>query len=235
MIPIKDQHSFSSISTFNFCPIKYDFIYNKGMKISNPILERGSKIHENIESFIKNGIFEEIDSFDSTYVKNYITELQEKYPKEKYDWFIEKEFWLNKNFRPITEKNGFIHGFVDLIIVSKNFYLNPEIIVIDWKSGQYKIREKQDWKQLFLYSQYALYNFSLYNVSNLEMNYVYVDSGKVNSLNFKPDNHWFIENSLKNWISTWFEKTITFDKNNFQPQEEPCQFCDFNDQCKYFQ
>lgn len=234
MIHIKEHQSFSSISTFNFCPIKYDFVYNKGMKISNNALERGSKIHEHIESFIKNETFEEIDSFDSTYIKNYITELKKKYPKEKYDWFVEKEFWINRNLRP-TIKESFIHGFVDLIIVSRVFHSNPEIIVFDWKSGQYKIREKQDWKQLFLYSQYALYDFDLHGVSNLEMNYVYVDSGKVNSLNFKPDNHWFIENSLKNWVSTWYEKTITFDENSFRPQEEPCQFCDFNSQCKYFQ
>lgn len=234
MIPIKEQQSFSSISTFNFCPIKYDFIYNKEMRISNPVLERGSNIHEYIENKILGNETKKIDSFNSTFIDDYISELKEKYPKEKYDWFVEKEFWMDQNLRPTIEES-FIHGFVDLIIVSKIFDLTPEIIIFDWKSGQYKIKEKQDWKQLFLYSQFALHNFGYYNLSNLEINYVYVDFNKLNSLNFKPDNHWFIENSLKKWISSWYEKTISFNENSFQPQEEPCQFCDFNNQCKYFQ
>ena len=200
---------YSKLETFEKCPqkFKYQFI-DKIPQPGSQAMERGSKMHENIESYLNGWISELIpecqsfqEAIDSLRNENFVAEqaigLDKDWNKLP-DWF-HKDTWIRAKADAM---------YIDLV----------ELTVIDFKSGKYRV-PSTDQVEL-----YAIVGGALYpEVSKVTAEYWYLDTGEVYSREYTQD-------ELKA-LRTKFEKRVApmYVNTNWTPQPSmECRWCTYS-------
>ncbi len=137
----RGPYSYSRLSTFTQCPAKYNWSYVDKVdveRISSPAMERGTKIHNSLEAFVKReteilhpDIHEHYGQFMFSIRENY-----ECFPESRwaFDWLL----------RPCAydEPMCMIRGFMDLKFVPEN----DNVQVYEYKTGKiYDEHAHQRW------------------------------------------------------------------------------------------
>lgn len=132
VINFVEPWGFSKLDVFRTCPakFKYQFI-DKLPQDSSPAMDRGDKMHKNIESYLKGWTNELIE--ENSEWKIHFDELK------KEDFRGEQALGLDKNWKVL--KNWFGKD-VWVRIKMDAYYLDPvekAVVVIDFKSGKYRV------------------------------------------------------------------------------------------------
>jgi hypothetical protein len=132
VINFVEPWGYSKLDVFRTCPakFKYQFI-DKRPQDSSPAMERGDKMHKNIESYLKDWTNELIE--ENSEWKIHFDELK------KEDFRGEQALGLDKNWKVL--KNWFGKD-VWVRIKMDAYYLDPvenAVVVIDFKSGKYRV------------------------------------------------------------------------------------------------
>ena len=223
--------SYSKISTYQQCPLKYKFQYIDKIPTKPSIhLIKGSKIHkllENFESFEYNPNTEYHDIVKSFMDSSLGIEILSK-PSIR-----EHQIKLNENLRAddsLTKKETRFIGYIDRI----NVYVettpldetSKNVELIDFKTGKYKEPKYQDFQQLILYS---IYMFDKYEIDSILLRFVYVEHNLENSLLLNRSSTEIYRSQLQKDIETIESDTI-FKKN----QSPLCPWCDYQQICQNF-
>lgn len=214
----KDPWGYSKLETFEKCPakFKYQFI-DKLPQPGSAAMERGSKMHDNIESYLNGWVKEllpECQSFqqaiDDLKTEAYVAEqaigLDKNWAKLP-DWF-DKATWIRAKADAM-----YVHG--------------DKLVVIDFKSGKYRV-PSTDQVEL-----YAIVGGALYpEVREIFAEYWYLDTGEVYSRSYtQPE---LLELRKK------FEKRVEPMYVNTTWEPEPsmeCRWCSYSKtkggKCKY--
>ena len=155
---------FSKLDTFRECPakFKYQFIEKRPQQTS-PALERGSKMHDDLEAFLRGWISTPPDSalewkeqLEALKKLDVITEQSWGFTKDWLklpDWF-HKDTWLRAKADAHYLKDG-----------------GDTLIIIDFKSGQYRVPSTE---QIELY---AIAGLSVYpNVKKVIAQFWFIDA-----------------------------------------------------------
>lgn len=151
--------SYSSMATFQQCPAKYKFAYIDKVEVQelepSPALERGSAIHDSIESYFKGGT----EFLHPDIHKNY---GQFMFGIRENNTDVRPEFkWaVTWEYEPCdyNDPRAMIHGYIDLLVLPED--KNQNIPLYEWKTGG--IYKKQHHSQIYTYSVCMMAHFPEY-------------------------------------------------------------------------
>jgi CRISPR/Cas system-associated exonuclease Cas4 (RecB family) len=223
--------SYSRISTFEWCKLKYYYSYIVQVpQTYGPPAVLGNIIHKALEVTLENE--EEINTLEL--LKNYRDALNYYDPNEEIprqmvqdgeDMLID---FANVNSGPIeiTEKelpfsfvldNARINGFIDAIVVK-----DDKVKIIDYKTGKRQITKKETPTnvQLGIYSLYMNY---LYPDKDIEAELYYLRSNATRGHLFTKEHLEDVEVNIKEKISE------ILSTENFlpTPNERNCMYCSY--------
>lgn len=207
--------SFSKISTYKECPLKYKYRYIDKLPSKPSIhLIKGSKVHkllENYENITPGEYFDVVRNFaESELGQEILSKPSIREHKIKLDARLRANDELKK------DETRFI-GFIDRINV------HDGVDLIDFKTGKYKEPKYQDFEQLILYS---LYMFDKFDIDEIKLRFVYVEHNIENTLIFKRESADFYRTQLKADIEKIENDT------EFKKCPGPlCPWCDYRDLC----
>lgn len=212
---VKKLFSKSSIILYQQCPYKWKKCYIDDIKsISSYAQQRGINIHKKIEEFYKKPV-------STPLLKNFINfELRRVREMKKVGKFDKKYFYpIFQELKLENEELG-LKGIIDAV------YINPKdegIIIIDWKSGQYK-------------GDIDGYRFELAVYAELLKHSGKVDDVKYWGIYWTDQDKLFFEEIDKNYINQMYEtieqikKEIELEK--FEPKPNIwCKYCQFKKEC----
>lgn len=200
---------YSKLETFEKCPQKFAYMFiDKLPQPGSPAMERGSKMHENIESYL-NG-----------WIKDLIPECQsfkEAIDALKTEQFqAEQAIGLDKDWNKLPDwfhMATWIRAKADAMYVQDN-----KLVVIDFKSGKYRV-PSTDQVEL-----YAIVGGALYpEVVEVFAEYWYLDTGEVYSRSYT-------QAELKE-LRKKFEKRVApmYVNTNWTPQPSmDCRWCPYS-------
>lgn len=217
-------YSFSKISTFQSCPMKFKFTYIDKIKIEddNKALKKGSEIHSFLETFDYDKTPDYKTSEHSNIIDNFVNS---NLGKEIFSHKSQNELGIafDDNLEPYIlddfpqDKTMIFKGFIDRVNRTKD-----SIELIDFKTGKYKEIQYQDFTQLSLY---ALWFHKKFNIDKIRIRYVYVEHNIENDLTIT--NFDLIENNLINQINEIENSDIFLKKPT-----KLCNWCKFKDYCE---
>jgi hypothetical protein len=247
--------SYSRVSTFNTCKLKYKFQYYQEIKaegVDRKLADKGNAIHLAFEKYVKGDTVEKIMQYVDENIAKYKLNKEDYNYQEAVERFIEfqqsfmepkiesgfkvyKEMWARSTFC----SQPFI-GALDTVLIS-----NEEIIIVDFKSAKSAKTDSYQ-TQLLIYA-YLLgkdRNWSYEEITNKIKVYVFfplADIGKRASLLPVHDRMTSVlkqivynEITLQNTIQTLekdIEKILAIDWNSINENDAEmsyvCQFCDF--------
>lgn len=153
--------SYSKYSTWQQCPKKFEYLYiHKLKEAPSEILERGTRLHKEVEEFIKLADMPCPDCAKP--FEKYLTEIKPKAVSEEF-WQCDENFEPTAPFSPATR----MVGKVDIYTIKGN-----TLYIIDIKTG--KVRDKQI-DQLELYGLMGFKKFDF--VDTVVLKLLYLDSG----------------------------------------------------------
>ncbi|MHA1868719.1 MAG: PD-(D/E)XK nuclease family protein [Candidatus Heimdallarchaeaceae archaeon] len=222
----------SQVQTFLQCPYKWYLIYilKKEMKPS-PAMERGRKIHEEIENFYENIQFTYVNEkppqinpkVDMSNIQNFLD-----FEKKRIKSCVDKNGKFDlKYFKPlyqelkIKNKELMLRGIIDAV------YINPKddkLIVIDWKTGKYRPENISQYR-----FELALYKELLEKEKKVEVGYwgiYFVDADKL-----------FFEKVKERSITNMY-KVVEKVRKGIERGDYPCKigfmckWCEFKKYCK---
>ncbi|MGB3346324.1 MAG: PD-(D/E)XK nuclease family protein [Candidatus Humimicrobiia bacterium] len=233
--------SYSAISTYRGCPLRYKFIYIDKLKtLPKPYFSFGSSLHKATE-FFYSGMFATPPTLDE--LLNYYEENWESEGfKSKDD--EQKHFELGKKileeFHKINSKdykipiaveykfNVDLKGIVLTGIIDRVDKLpSGSIEIIDYKSGKRlpSIEELNNDLQLSIYYIAAE---KIWGILPEKLTIYHLRSNKTFSTHRKPD-------KIKETIEIMFDVLNDIEKRKFEAKESPlCSFCDFHQFCPEF-
>lgn len=213
-----DPWGYSKLETFEKCPAKFKFQFlDKLPQPGSAAMERGSKMHENIESYLNGWIAELIPECQS--FQQAIDDLK----SEKFT--AEQAIGLDKNWNKLPDwfdKATWIRAKADAMYVH-----GDKLVVIDFKSGKYRV-PSTDQVEL-----YAIVGGALYpEVREVFAEYWYLDTGEVYSHSYtQPE---LLE--LRKKFEKRVEPMYVNETWNPQPSME-CRWCPYSrtksGPCKY--
>lgn len=165
MTQYKDPWGYSKLEIFEQCPQKFKFQFiDKLPQPGSPAMERGSKMHENIESYLNGWVPELIPECQS---------FQEAIDALRGEQFqAEQAIGLDKDWNKLPDwfhKDTWIRAKADAMYTKNN-----SLVVIDFKSGKYRIPSTD---QIELY---AIVGGALYpEVKKVTAEYWFLDTGEV--------------------------------------------------------
>jgi len=128
------KYSYSSIATFKQCPAKFKFAYLDRVKVErappSPAMERGSRVHDSIETYLNGGSeFLHPDIHKSYGQFMFGLRENEKDLRPEYKWGITWEY------EPCDydDEKCMLHGFVDLLTVPDK---DKNLGLYEWKTGK---------------------------------------------------------------------------------------------------
>ncbi len=209
MTKFTDPWGYSKLETFEKCPKKFEFQFiQKLPQPGSPAMERGSKMHENIEAYLNGWIQElmpECQSFQEA-----ITALKaEKFTAEQAvgldnawnqlpDWF-DKRTWLRAK--------------TDAMYLS-----GTHLVIIDFKSGKYRV-PSTDQVEL-----YAIVGSAMFpEAETVTAEYWYLDTGETYSRDYT-------QAELKE-LRLKFEKRVAglYSNETWKPQPSAeCRWCPYS-------
>jgi RecB family exonuclease len=163
--------SFSGLLDYEECPLRARFRYiDKIPTEAHPAAERGTKIHDEAEKFVKG----EIDDLPKSL---------SKFGPEFYEWrdaysegtvIAEEQWGLTRDCEPcgFFDDNVWWRGLLDLLVLHKD---EGRMDILDHKTGkEYPVKHLQQGQ---LYTFVAFLMFPDYEIANAQM--VYLDLGKM--------------------------------------------------------
>ena len=130
----KDAWGFSKLDTYRTCPAKFKFQFiDKLPSGSSPAMERGTKMHQNIESYLNGWVTMLIPEVISW--KEAIDALKEK------DFKAEQALGFDKNWNLLPDwfgKQTWLRVKIDASYIE-----GSKGTAIDFKSGKYRIPSKE--------------------------------------------------------------------------------------------
>lgn len=168
MTTFNQPWGYSKLETFEKCPQKFKFQFiDKLPQPGSAAMERGSKMHESIETYLNGWAKELISECQS---------FQEAIDSLKSENFkAEQALGLDKNWAMLPD---WFHTDTWLRSKADAMYLKnaEELVVIDFKSGKYRV-PSTDQVEL-----YAIVGGALYpEVTSVTAEYWYLDTGEVYS------------------------------------------------------
>jgi len=209
MTTYKDPWGYSKLETFEKCPQKFKFQFiDKLPQPGSAAMERGSKMHESIETYLNGWTKELIPECQS---------FQEAIDSLKGTKFqAEQAIGLDKNWNKLPDwfhKDTWIRAKADAMYISEDI-----LVVIDFKSGKYRI-PSTDQVEL-----YAIVGGALYpEVTHVNAEYWYLDTGEVYTRTYSQD-------ELKT-LRKKFEKRVApmYVNTNWTPQPSiECRWCPYS-------
>jgi hypothetical protein len=233
----KRVESFSSINKYLKCPYSYFYEYVlKNKNKSSDACQRGTEVHDQIESLYKNKDLEDINNnkynkqlkYASKYLKNHkknkfvnlantretVHELQEACVGLKHN--------QNDNliFCEYDDKDAFFRGKIDYFAIfyekdeEDNIIIN-KVELIDWKTGK-SLGNKL---QLKIYAIILMSYLSI-KPRDITCKFVYVDQEKETSFTIQEEDI----NEVVNWLTENIDKIRN--ENNWLPQQNwTCNYC----------
>jgi len=147
----------SQMNTYLQCPFKWKLQYIDGKKSKpSPAMQRGIKIHSNIEEFYSHVTIKDNQIIPSKSLGEVGKFLE--FEKRRIKSCLDKNGKVDlKYFRPVYQELKLqdesikLRGFIDAV------YINPEddgAIIIDWKTGKYKPDKFGDYRfELAVYAE----------------------------------------------------------------------------------
>lgn len=227
-------YSYSRISTFDKCPLKYYYKYILKFEIpdnDNFVFEKGKYLHELLQ------YFPVIPEYDFKY--NINKEKKDDYIQmvhrlcrldRKFQFLFDKKimlhrentFYLDKQLNNHNDKDDdcLFYGLIDYV----GQYAN-QIMIVDWKSG--KTQRHASFQQLKLYSIWAFNEYPKINSINACL--FFIEQNEQHVQKIKRSELESIKQELFDKINT-IESTTDFKKKVC----EDCQYCDYRHDCKPF-
>lgn len=208
-VTYKDPWGYSKLETFEKCPQKFEFQFiQKLAQPGSPAMERGSKMHENIESYLNGWVPELLPECQS------FQEAIDSLKAEKY--VAEQAIGLDKDWNKLPDwfhKSTWIRAKADAMYVS-----GGKLVVIDFKSGKYRV-PSTDQVEL-----YAIVGGALYpEVSQVVAEYWYLDSGTVYSREYTQPELLALRAKFERRVAPMYVNTAW----NPQPSME-CRWCPYS-------
>lgn len=212
------MYSYSKLSTYNQCPLKYKYSYIDKIKTNTPLcFIKGRKIHKEFELLNESNITNAsniVKNFLNSNIGNKLKNILLKNKTKR-----EFKFGLDTDFKNCKYNlKCYYGGIIDLI------YIDDLLTLVDYKTGNYKELKYQDFYQLMSYS---LFFFNNKNIDQIKLKYIYVEHNLENSLIIKRDSIEFIKNWIKNTINK-IENDTQFLKN----KTKLCNYCQYKNICK---
>lgn len=224
-------YSYSKISTFKSCPLKFKFQYIDKIpgKMDTVALIKGRTIHYLIENSHL-GESEYSEEMKQN-IKDYPEALEIKKNFEnsnlgiKYLKNIDKpamneyKLGLSLSLEGIEySKDSLFNGIVDYICVKSGY-----LYLIDFKSGKYKEPKYQDYNQLLFY---AIYFFQKYKIPKIIISFVYVEHDIENDIELNIE---YLDNYKRELLTSIVDIESCTD---FQPKTSRlCDYCGFQEIC----
>lgn len=163
--------SYSRLSVFERCPKQYYYSSIKKIKTpQHPAAERGTRIHEAAERYIKgeDGIFPK----DLLMFKDAFEDLQKMYKEGTV--VVEEDWAFDIDWKPTgwSEKNTWGRYKIDAYVKK-----DDKTTVIDFKTGRYAGNEKAHEGQCALYAVATSYKFP--KAKEIQAELWYLDHGKI--------------------------------------------------------
>lgn len=204
-----DPWGYSKLETFEKCPQKFKFQFiDKLPQPGSAAMERGSKMHESIESYLNGWVKELIPACRS--FQQAIDALKDE------EFKAEQALGLDKNWVVLPDwfhKSTWLRSKADAMYVHEDI-----LVVIDFKSGKYRV-PSTDQVEL-----YAIVGGALYpEVTQVTAEYWYLDTGEVYSRVYTQAE--LLELRKK------FEKRVVpmYSNTNWAPQPSmECRWCPYS-------
>lgn len=205
------------LKTASKCLVKYDMLYNKKIRLPeyNNAAKTGSRLHSLINYYFKGQNIEKLlpllNDDEERLWKSFLA-LKKATPKESEYTFLVKfdEVWLS--------------GRMDAV-----FCENGKIIVVDWKTGDFKHDEDEMFQTMFyLYaaSEIFIKNATVSDYSDISMVYYLLKSEKQIEIAFNEK----LFSEFRNSIKKILEK-IKFGSYNMC-SDKHCEACEYRNICE---
>lgn len=224
-------YSYSKISTFKSCPLKFKFQYIDKITgiMDTEALIKGRTIHYLIEnshldeSEYSDEMKQNIKDYPATIdIKNIFqkSELGIKYLKNIDKPAInEYKIGLSTTLEGIEySKESLFNGIVDYICVKSGV-----LYLCDFKSGKYRDVRYMDYNQLLFY---AIYFFEKYKIQKIMISFIYVEHNLENDLEL---NIKYLDSYKRELLTNIVEIEKCID---FKPKTSAlCNYCSFQEIC----
>tara|TARA_R100001086_G_scaffold249970_1_gene192149 strand:+ start:315 stop:998 length:684 start_codon:yes stop_codon:yes gene_type:complete len=210
-----NRWSYSRLATFERCPKQ--FYYSSVAKIEtpqHPAAERGTRIHDAAERYIKgeDGVFPK----DLLLFKEAFEDLQTGYQAGTV--VVEEDWAFDIDWKPIgwDEENTWGRYKIDAYIQEPD-----RTVVIDFKTGRYAGNEKTHEAQCALYAVATANRFP--KVKNVQAELWYLDHGKISR-------HQFTKKDIKERKKNFHDRAMILSTaTEFKPTPslEACRWCHF--------
>ena len=212
--------SYSRLGTYESCPKKAYYRYIKKVpEEQHPAAERGIKIHNLAEQYIK-GEIEEVPRELYLFYEGF-EQLKEGYNEGEVS--VEEQWAFNLSWEK-TEWNGedtWGRYIIDAFVKQGNYAK-----VIDFKTGRFKDNNEGYKKQCSLYASCVLKRFP--ELEKIDAELWYLDHHKITRFHFEREElieakEKFHKRAISMTTDTEFKTT---------PSEFACRFCSFTNICK---
>lgn len=141
--------SYSAIATFEECPAEYHYDYISGERIdaSSPALNKGNRLHKNVENYLKGDILVEQLATELYPIRDYLVTFKQLEARSEEVWLVNRDWEVEEQ----ESENTFIKAITDV-----HYLLTPTLFIVDLKSGQ---RYPEHADQLHLYALMGLVKY----------------------------------------------------------------------------
>ena len=217
--------SYSRLSTFNQCPLKFKSQYidkSYPNEVDNPAFKRGSTIHKQCENYIlyKTGKIKEKQPLRQE-VKNVTPIIDNIISTYNIVW-SEQQMAMDKDFKKCSwySKDTVYRAILDMVALN-----NTEASIIDFKTGKVRDYDDSATGQLRLAAFFIL---SLYpKIEEITTAYLFLDHKHTISRKFYRDNY----SSMKDTFTNLLIK-VNQEKDWLPTTNKYCHWC-LCEECNY--
>lgn len=201
--------SYSSITTYEACPLSYKLYYLDGHKTEGgSAAARGTRLHTACEKFLKGEIDHTKLSLDFRAIKGQLSIMKDLGAKAEEEWNCDQQW----NFQPAEDDTTLIKAFVDI-----HYVMGKELTIFDLKTGK-PYPEHFDQLQL-----YTVMGFSRYpEVQTITVAPLYLDGPVPPTTYTRP-----ILPHLQDFWKTRARAPVEAQEFPATPSGEACRWCDY--------
>ena len=230
---MKRLQSFSSISTYYSCRLKYKFKYvDKIKEETSDACQRGTDIHANIANYLLGQPYQLSNEHKSILV-NFVTDEL----KGAQLLAVEYPIWMPRedNKKLSVVENACFYGYIDAIFVKKvrNDY---KLYVVDWKSGKSQPNEKQMDYYLMLVTQSETLKRLVQKYSPVGY-FIRLDMKKDETIYKKIDyagKFWKVMYETRESTIDDVQKIEADDEYTSEYESYKCDYCYYNSMCETY-
>lgn len=226
IIPIKQitSWSFSRYSTYRACPLKAKLAFiDKIKEPGNEAMERGNKIHEMAEQYIK-GLIRTLPKELSLF-KDEFKKLKAIYKKVTSGTVVEDTWAFTKDWDR-SRWNDWVNCVVRIKLDCAHLENESTMIITDWKTGKFRAEMNEEYiEQLELYALAALILHP--HIDVVKPRLVYLDLGIVYPPSDEPIV--FSQLDVPRLKKLWAKRTrAMLNDTKFAPKpNDKCKWCHF--------